>query len=117
VISNAVGAFACAAFVGCAATDAPKARDATVRRSSLRSLRISNRGSEPFGAIMQTLRDPTLRGRTVRFSAWLRTDSASGNGFGGGGALNVQAMRNGSRGIARLACCLHRLAPPVEEIA
>jgi hypothetical protein len=66
-----------------------------VRRSGARSLRIANVGPEPFGAIVQKLVDPSMRGRTVRFSAWLRTERVTGNSLGGGAVLMLQAMRNG----------------------
>jgi hypothetical protein len=69
--------------------------DEEIRRSGSKSLRIANIGPEPFGSIVQKVRNPALRGQTIRYSAWLRTRDARGSALGGGGALMAQAMRNG----------------------
>ena len=37
-----------------------------------------------------------MRGRTLRFSAWLRTERVTGNSLGGGAVLMLQAMRSGT---------------------
>jgi hypothetical protein len=65
------------------------ALDGAVRRSGARSLRITNRGPEPYGAIVQRVREPAVRGRTLRFSGWLRTQQTQG------AVLMMQAMRTG----------------------
>ena len=64
-------------------------------RGGARSLRISNIGPEPFGTIVQTLDAAPLRGRTLRYSAWIRTDGAKGNRYGAGAGLVLHAMRGG----------------------
>ncbi len=83
--------------------------DQQVKHSGAKSLRIARDAAEPFGSIVQRVSDATLRGRTVRFSAWLRTqDAATGSGAGGG-ALIVQAFRGGA-----LAAYEHMRASPVK---
>ena len=83
--------------------------DEQVKHSGAKSLRIARVAAEPFGSIVQSVSDATLRGRTVRFSAWLRTrDAATGSGAGGG-ALIVQALRGGA-----LAAYEHMRASPVK---
>jgi len=47
--------------------------DADVRHSGLRSLRVDNIGSQPYGSTAQIVRGANFVGRKVRFSAWLRT--------------------------------------------
>jgi hypothetical protein len=68
-------------------TDAP--------RSGGRSLRIDNIGPEPFGTLYQVVPAAALRGKTLRFSAWLRTRDAKGNVYGSGAGLKLQTMRGG----------------------
>jgi hypothetical protein len=70
--------------------------DRDVRHDGAASLRIDNVGSEPFGAIFQQLPAATLRGRTLKLSAWLRTRDASGSYTGGGAVLTLQAMQRGA---------------------
>jgi hypothetical protein len=70
-------------------------QDGEVRHSGDKSLRISNIGREPFGSIYQTLPATTMRGRTVQLAAWLLTEGASGNRFGKGASLHLQAMKAG----------------------
>jgi hypothetical protein len=60
-----------------------------VRRSGAKSMRITHVGPEPYGALVQRVQDPALRGKTVRFSGWLRTRDSKG------AVLIVQAMRSG----------------------
>ena len=68
-------------------TDAP--------RSGGRSLRIDNVGPEPFGSLYQVVPAAALRGKTLRFSAWLKTRDAKGNVYGSGAGLKLQSMRGG----------------------
>lgn len=69
--------------------------DTDVRRSGSRSLRVDNVGPEPFGTLYQVVPAAPLRGKTVRFSAWLRTRDAKGNAFGTGAGLKLHTMRGG----------------------
>lgn len=64
-------------------------------RSGERSLRIDNVGPEPFGSVYQVLPAASLRGKTLRLSAWLKTRDAKGNRFGSGVGLKLQTMRGG----------------------
>jgi len=64
-------------------------------RSGERSLRIDNVGPEPYGAVYQIVDATPYRGRTLVFSAWMRTKDAKGNRFGKGAGLKLQAMKNG----------------------
>ncbi|MFO1304220.1 MAG: hypothetical protein U1F54_10835 [Burkholderiales bacterium] len=63
--------------------------DTTNPRSGARSLRIENIGPEPYGAITQTIDGKPYRGKTVRLSAWLRTQDTEN------AALTLAAMSNG----------------------
>lgn len=58
-------------------------------RSGARSLRIENIGPEPYGAITQAIDGKPYRGKTVRLSAWLRTQDTEN------AALTLAAMSNG----------------------
>ena len=69
--------------------------DADAPRAGGRSLRIDNIGPEPFGTLYQVLPATALRGKTLRFSAWLKTRDASGNVYGSGAGLKLQSMRGG----------------------
>jgi hypothetical protein len=69
--------------------------DADAPRSGGRSLRIDNVGPEPFGTLYQVVPAASLRGKTLRFSAWLRTRDAKGNVYGTGAGLKLQTMRGG----------------------
>jgi hypothetical protein len=69
--------------------------DGEVFRSGARSLRIDNVGPEPYGALYQVLPAAALRGKTLRFSAWLKTRDAKGNVYGSGAGLKLQSMRGG----------------------
>ncbi len=55
--------------------------DAAVRHDGTRSMRIDNVGSQPYGSIAQRVDAAGLGGKTVRFSAWLRTAGADGDGM------------------------------------
>jgi hypothetical protein len=70
--------------------------DEAVRHAGARSVRIDNVGPEPFGSIYQQLPAAAHRGKRLRFSAWLRTESVRGSATGGGGVLILQAMQNGA---------------------
>jgi hypothetical protein len=69
--------------------------DAMVRHGGERSLRVANVGPEPFGAIYQTVPAAAHRGKTLRLSAWLRTDATAGNRFGSGAGLKLHSVRGG----------------------
>ena len=69
--------------------------DAEGPRSGSRSLRIDNVGPEPFGTLYQTVPAASLRGKTLRLSAWLRTRDAKGNVYATGAGLKLQTMRGG----------------------
>ncbi len=69
--------------------------DAAVRRGGERSLRVRNVGPEPFGAVYQVVQAAPYRGRTLRFSAWVRTEGTAGNRFGAGAGLKLHSMRGG----------------------
>jgi hypothetical protein len=69
--------------------------DAAVKRAGERSLRVTNVGPEPYGSIYQTIEAAPYRGRTLRLSAWLRTEATTGNRFGSGAGLKLHAARGG----------------------
>lgn len=69
--------------------------DTAVKRSGERSLRVTNVGPEPFGSVYQTVQAAPYRGRTLRLSAWLRTEGATGNGFATGAGLKLHSARGG----------------------
>jgi hypothetical protein len=56
------------------------ARDENVHHGGNASMRITRNSNEPWGMVTQTLKTTGLVGHTVRFSAWLRIDKASGEG-------------------------------------
>jgi len=66
--------------------------DEAVKRGGARSLRIDNVGIEPYGSVAQIIAGRELSGRTVRFSAWLKTRGADD----GGAALFIIAELGGS---------------------
>jgi hypothetical protein len=69
--------------------------DTTVRRSGERSLRVTNVGPEPFGAAYQTVAAAAYRGKTLRFSAWLRTEGTTGNRYASGAGLKLHSVKGG----------------------
>lgn len=69
--------------------------DTKIRHGGERSLRVTNVGPEPFGAIYQTVLASAYRGRTLRLSAWLRTEGTSGNRYGSGAGLKLHSVRGG----------------------
>jgi hypothetical protein len=54
--------------------------DDTVTHGGTRSLRIDNVGPEPYGSVAQAVPGREFTGKTVRFSAWLKTRSADDGG-------------------------------------
>jgi len=56
------------------------ARDEAVVHGGARSLRIDNVGPEPYGAVAQSFPGRDFAGKTVRFSAWLKTRAADEGG-------------------------------------
>lgn len=70
--------------------------DDTVAKGGRRSFRITNVGPEPFGTISQGLPARELRGKTLRYSAWIRTQDVQGNRLGKGAQMRIVAMRSGS---------------------
>jgi hypothetical protein len=69
--------------------------DTNIRRGGERSLRVTNVGPEPFGAVYQTVPASAHRGRTLRVSAWLRTEGTTGNRYGSGAGLKLHSVRGG----------------------
>ncbi|HEX6945356.1 MAG TPA: hypothetical protein VF196_04120 [Casimicrobiaceae bacterium] len=69
--------------------------DSKVKHSGERSMRVTNIGPEPFGSIYQTIPAIAYRGKTLRFSAWIRTEGTVGNRFGTGAGLKLHAVRGG----------------------
>jgi hypothetical protein len=69
--------------------------DSKVKHSGERSIRVTNIGPEPFGSIYQTIPAIAFRGKTLRFSAWVRTEGTVGNRFGTGAGLKLHAVRGG----------------------
>jgi len=66
--------------------------DDAVKHGGARSLRIDNVGPEPYGSIAQIITGGESIGKTVRFSAWLKTRGADG----GGAALFIIAELGGN---------------------
>jgi hypothetical protein len=69
--------------------------DADVPRTGNLSLRIDNIGPEPWGSLDQVIAATPWRGKTLRFSAWLRTRNAKGNAHGAGAGLAMQTRHGG----------------------
>ena len=70
--------------------------DGKIVHNGKQSLRIDNVGSEPYGMVSQELPVGELRGKTLRLSAYLRTRDVTGNRYGRGAALVLQALVQGS---------------------
>jgi hypothetical protein len=66
--------------------------DKDVRHAGKASMRIRRTGSEPWGMIHQSLPAAGLNGRTLEFSAWLRTDHVEDEGA----ALVLRTLANGA---------------------
>jgi len=71
------------------------ALDSGQKRSGTQSMRIKRIGPEPYGTIAQILDGAPYAGKTVRLSAWIRTESIP-DGRNTGAALVLAAMRGGS---------------------
>ena len=71
------------------------ALDSGQKRSGTQSMRIKQIGPEPYGTIAQVLDGGRYAGRTVRLSAWIRTESIP-DGRNTGAALVLTAMRGGA---------------------
>lgn len=69
--------------------------DTTIVHAGERSLRVTSVGPEPFGAVYQKLEAKAWRGRTLRFSGWLRTEGTTGNRYGAGAGLKLHSTRGG----------------------
>ena len=70
--------------------------DRNVRRSGAQSARIDNIGPEVYGTLGQILRGPQFAGKTIRFTAWMKTQDVSGNGWSKGTGLALTAYGSGS---------------------
>jgi hypothetical protein len=66
--------------------------DEAVPRGGARSLRIDNVGPEPYGSVAQDVPRSEFAGKTVRFSAWLKTRGVDS----GGASLFIIADVTGS---------------------
>ncbi len=71
------------------------ALDSGRRKSGTQSMRIRRIGAEPYGTVMQVIDAAPLAGKTVRLSAWMRTEGVPDAGRGGAG-LVLTAMRGSS---------------------
>ena len=71
------------------------ALDSGQKRGGTQSVRIKRIGPEPYGTIMQVIDVSRYAGKTVRLSAWIRTDGIPEAGRGGAG-LVLTAMRGSS---------------------
>ncbi|MEP7180946.1 MAG: hypothetical protein ABI886_02020 [Betaproteobacteria bacterium] len=70
--------------------------DREVKRSGKQSARIDNVGPEVYGTLGQILRGPQFAGKTIRFTAWIRTRDVTGNGWSKGTGLALTAYAGGS---------------------
>jgi len=71
------------------------ALDSGRKKGGTQSLRITRIGPEPYGTVMQVIDATPLAGKTVRLSAWMRTEGIPESGRGGAG-LVLTAMRGSS---------------------
>jgi hypothetical protein len=71
------------------------ALDTETPRSGKRSVRLESIRPEAFGSIGQALPAEPWRGKTLRFSAWIRTKDVKGNAFGRGVGLYLNSLRGG----------------------
>ena len=69
--------------------------DSSQRKTGVRSLRIKRIGPEPYGTITQVLPGAPYAGKTVRLSAWIRTEAVPVSRRGGAG-LVLSALRGSS---------------------
>lgn len=70
------------------------ALDSGRKKSGTQSMRIKRIGPEPYGTVMQVIDAAPLAGKTVRLSAWMRTEDIPANARGAG--LVLTAMRGSS---------------------
>jgi hypothetical protein len=70
--------------------------DREVRRSGAQSARIDNVGPEVYGTLGQILRGPQFAGKLIRFTAWMKTQDVTGNGWSKGTGLALTAYGGGS---------------------
>jgi len=66
--------------------------DSGQKKSGTQSMRIKRFGREPYGTITQVLPGSALAGRTVRLSAWIRTEDVP-QGRRTGAGLVLMALR------------------------
>lgn len=71
------------------------ALDSGQKKGGTQSVRIKRFGPELYGTIMQVVDGAPLAGKTVRLSAWIRTEDVPETGRGGA-ALVLTAMRGSS---------------------
>ncbi len=69
--------------------------DADKPRAGRRSGRLQSIRSEVFGSVSQALPAAPWRGRTLRFSGWMRTRDVEGNDFGRGAGMFLNSMKGG----------------------
>ena len=70
--------------------------DAGVSHSGVQSVRIDNTGPEVYGTFAQIIRGPQFAGKTIRFTAWIKTRDVTGNGWSKGTGLAITAYARGS---------------------
>jgi len=70
------------------------ALDSGRKKSGTQSMRIKRIGPEPYGTVMQVIDAVPLAGKTVRLSAWMRTEDIPASARGAG--LVLTAMRGSS---------------------
>jgi hypothetical protein len=70
--------------------------DSEKPKAGKRSARVESLRPEVFGSLAQTVSAAEWRGRTLRFSGWIRTKDVKGNDFGQGVGLFLNSMRGGA---------------------
>lgn len=70
--------------------------DGEVSHSGKQSARIDNTGPEVYGTLAQIVRGPQFAGKTIRFTAWIKTRNVTGNGWSKGTGLALTAYASGS---------------------
>jgi hypothetical protein len=66
------------------------------RHAGAASMRIDGVGSEPYGSVWQLVPAPPARQGTLVLRGFMQVREATGNDFGAGAALLLQAMRGGT---------------------
>jgi hypothetical protein len=69
--------------------------DTGTAHSGSRSLRIDSVGPEIYGAIVQRVPATAYRGRTLRYSVWMKTRAVAGHGPGTGAGPTMQPYAGG----------------------